>query len=99
MRSFQFNRLTNRFWQPAEKQNKLHKSNTNGFRFESSFSEETEEERNEGYIADSEEKQEEQLEFCEDVNSETEQRHNATKEAELLRQINVGRNKRARSPI
>ena len=57
------------------------------FRFESSSSEGSEEERNEDYTANSEDEQEKDLELCEDINSETEQRHFATMEAELLREM------------
>ena len=60
------------------------------FRLESSSSEGSEEEGNEDYTADSEDEQEKDLELCEDINSETEQRHFATMEAELLRaQLNL----------
>ena len=57
------------------------------FRFESSSSEGSEEEGNEDYTANSEDEQEKDLELCEDINSETEQRHFATMEAELLREM------------
>ena len=57
------------------------------FRFESSSSEGSEEEGNEDNTANSEDEQEEDLESCEDINSETEQRHFATMEAELLREM------------
>ena len=57
------------------------------FRFELSSSEGSEEERNEDYTANSVDEQEKDLELCEDINSETEQRHFATMEAELLREM------------
>ena len=57
------------------------------FRFESSSSEGSEEEGNEDNTANSEDEQEEDLESCEDINSETEQRQVATMEAELLREM------------
>ena len=57
------------------------------FRFESSSSEGSEEEGNEDNTANSADEQEEDLESCEDINSETEQRQVATMEAELLREM------------
>ena len=57
------------------------------FRSESSSSEGNEEERNEDCTANGEDEEEKDLELCEDINSETEQRHFATMKAELLREM------------